>query len=87
MNDPSAPLSTAGTEATDSPPVSAGARPWQKVVGALGVAVVVWVGGELYNAVFFQGLPDQPALDGPVAPGEPSGGGPHVPGPPPGGHR
>lgn len=33
----------------------AGTSRWQKVVGILGLVVVVWVGSEMYEVVFFDG--------------------------------
>lgn len=64
-------------------PVAGGTRRWQQVVGVLGIGVALWVGGELYDAVTFDGFASRPVQD---APAGPQGGGGHVPGPPAGGH-
>lgn len=61
---------------------------WQKVVGVGGLAVVLWVGGDLYDIVTSGG--DDPPRDAP--PGEVTGNGDPAPpgaephGPPSGGH-
>ncbi|MDQ3639944.1 MAG: hypothetical protein M3450_00390 [Actinomycetota bacterium] len=34
---------------------STGTTRWQKVVGILGLVVVLWVGSEMYDVVFFRG--------------------------------
>lgn len=41
-------VDTAGPDRT-------GTSRWQKVVGAAGLAVVLWVGSEMYDVVFFDG--------------------------------
>lgn len=32
-----------------------GTSRWQKAVGALGLLVVLWVGSQMYNVIFFDG--------------------------------
>lgn len=72
-----------------------GTSRWQKVVGGLGVLVVLWVGNDTYKVIdgdFGGGGPagggHGPGQNAPADRGdrEPDGGGGHRPGPPPGGH-
>lgn len=64
-----------------------GTSPWQKAVGVLGLLVVLWVGGEMYDVVFFDGVgPGSGGTDAPAGTEGPEDGGGHTPGPPAGGH-
>ena len=49
--------------------VSAGTSRWQQVVGLAGLAVVVWVGGELYDVIAYDG----PGFGGQHAPADDEG--------------
>lgn len=52
-----------------------GTSRWQQVVGILGIAVVLWVGSEMYDIVFFRGTGPGPApgQDAPVEIQNPDG--------------
>lgn len=49
---------------------------WQKVVGALGLGIVVWVGGDLADVISRGGPPGGPAVGNP---GQAPPGGGHDP--------
>lgn len=75
-------------------PKTASPSRWQKVVGVLGLFVILWVGRALSQVVFFDGFGPgagggTPAVDQPPGPAVdqgPGGGNVHTPGPPAGGH-
>lgn len=64
-----------------------GTSGWQKVVGILGLVVVLWVGNELYDVIVFDGFGPGSGGDTPAVNPGPDGGGGHRSGPPAGGHR
>lgn len=68
----------------EGPDRDPGTRPsrWQTVVGVVGLVVVLWVGIEMYDVVFFDGYGS--AGDTPAVDLGPTDGGVH--GPPAGGH-
>jgi hypothetical protein len=50
-----------------------GTSRWQRVVGMLGLVVVLWVGSELYDVIFFDGTFRGGPQQGPVENNDPDG--------------
>ena len=65
---------------------TAGTSGWQKLVGILGLVVVLWVGSVMYDFVFFDGFGPGSGGDTPAVNQGPDGSGGHRPGAPAGGH-